>query len=297
VKSTERQNRVLCADGYRLGTVSYVTAECRWCHSNSASKTKDIALWLRTLCSYKTVFAASTTSPPRYHQLKSPLTDLGRLLDSNATVLGTKLFQQMVAKILLPAKSLEERIEVNRRFLTSDKEETNAQRTLSDNLAKGVDLLSDDKMRVEYDARRDAISLHNTASEPSDRWIPRDDVLADSKPNSTSHWAYPFIQVWATNEHRNVFPEPSKCTFFLTYEGHAGFGPPGLQSGDVLCKFPNTSIGIFLRVEDNHFVLVGGCTIAVHKSEAKSYWWDFELKIMEPYNVPTGTSVETFHIW
>jgi hypothetical protein len=61
---------------------------------------------------------------------------------------------------------------------------------------------------------------------------------------------------------------------FVTFEGHFGFGPESLQSGDVLCKFRNTTVPQLLRKlsahSTKHHFYVGEC-LGVPASELEEY--------------------------
>jgi hypothetical protein len=82
--------------------------------------------------------------------------------------------------------------------------------------------------------------------------------------------------------------------WFITDEGHIGFGPPSLRSDDVLCKFLASSIGHFLRPEGKHYIYLGECYIGVRCSELEQFMVHNTAEIFED---TIERAEQIFEIW
>lgn len=108
------------------------------------------------------------------------------------------------------------------------------------------------------------------------------------------HWGMSTTYRWLLNS--DTFSAPSKYRFFLTHEGHFGLGPSTLKSGDILCKFANTSMGMFVRrhERDDRYTFVGACVGGVLPEEAADYGEGIPTKLQRPYE--SDTNSETFNL-
>jgi hypothetical protein len=94
-----------------------------------------------------------------------------------------------------------------------------------------------------------------------------------------SSWAYGYKEIcaaWGTGGRIAMGRK-----FFVTCQGHLGFGPPNLARGDILCNFKTSTVGHFVREIDGHYEYVGECYKGVRYDDLQQYLKDGTAEIFQ----------------